>query len=602
MDTKPAIRQDVEERIFNLQKLINELQKEAKEHKKTQKDLKNTEKKYQDLYDNAPDMYASVDSKSARILECNKTLAVATGYTKEEIIDKKIFDLYYEDCHIDVEEAFQQFLTKGEVRNKELILQRKDGSKLNVSLNVSSVRDEDGNIIRSRSSWSDISKQKELESELQETISKLKRKSSFEKIIHTISHSVHQSIEPQTVLENTVESLVNNIGGVSKACVFITEGNNAYLRAEHGFPQWYIKEAGLIRKPKCITWKTILENRLISCPNIENDTVIERSAKKLGAKSYISMPVNIDGNTIGAFIMLSDVENGFNSEHEDLLRIVAEQIEVAFSNASKANDLLNSQKQLKNMNENLEHKVRERTEKLKKYAEELKDSNNELEQFAYVASHDLQEPLRKVKSFTELLASKYSGSFDEKGEKYIEYIVDGATRMQRLISDLLSYSGIGKEDHIRSEVDLNQTLKKVIESLELKVKENDAEIINDKLPTLITNENDVFRVLLNLINNALKFRKEATICAINISSVEKDDEFIISVSDNGIGIEQQYLPQIFGIFERLHSRSEYPGTGIGLALCKKIVEKNGGNIWAESEKDVGTTFSFTIPKEQGYDD
>lgn len=592
------MEQKVVERTTNLQDLINALQEEIKKHKETQQDLEDTEKKYEDLYNNAPDMYASIDPVTKKIIQCNNTLSQATGYTKNEIIGMDIFDFYHPDCHVDVNEALNQFLTTGEVKNKELQLKKKDGARIDVSLNVSAIRDKEGEIIKSRSSWRDISQQKRLEKELQKTIDDLSKKSRFEKIIRNISQSIHNSIDFQIVLENTVESLVENIKGIANACVYIIEDNVACIKAHRGLPNWYIEKAGEIDYPKGFTWRTIIDNKITYCEDVESDKTIGAAGRRLGTKSYIGLPINIEGSTIGVLILHSLNKKAFGNETITLLQVIVQQIEVAFSNAKKANDLVISQQKLKQINESLEQKVKERTRELEKYTEELKNSNKDLEQFAYVASHDLQEPLRKIKSFTELLASKYKGNLDEKADDYIEYVVDGASRMQKLISDLLSYSRVGKEENKKCEVDLNNTVENVIESLELSIKESDTKIKCYKLPTVYTNDNDIFRVLLNLMNNAIKFKKANTNPIINIGYSEEDTKYILYVSDNGIGVEEEYLPRIFGIFERLHSKADYPGTGIGLAICKKIIEKNGGKIWAESKKGVGTKFLFSIPKEK----
>ncbi|MGH7886205.1 MAG: PAS domain S-box protein [Thermodesulfobacteriota bacterium] len=589
------IETKVKERTSSLEQVIEALRIEIQQHKKTQEDLNNSEKMYQDLYDNAPDMYASVDSESANIIQCNNTLSLATGYTKDEIMGMKIFDLYHPDCHLGVNEAFNQFITNGEVHNKELQIKRKNDSRIDVSLNVSSIRDEDGKIIRSRSSWRDISEQKILEKKLHETITKLSKKSSFEKILRSIGQSVHNSIDPQIVLDNTVQSLLENLSGIISACVYIADENTAYIKAQKGLPEWYLKRAGELPRPRGFTWKTIIENKLIYCPDIDQDQVIGPAGKMLGTKSYISIPINIENKTIGALILHSLSKNAFDPDHIDLIKIAASQIEVAFNNAQKADDLLNSREELKALNESLEQKVNQRTMELSTFAEELKNSNKELEQFAYVASHDLQEPLRKVKSFTELFASKYKGNIDEKADQYINFIVDGSARMQALISDLLEYSRVGRKNEDFSEVNLNETVNKVIFSLEIIIHENNAKIECGLLPNLKINENDIYRVLLNLINNAIKFKKTDTNPIIKISSEKTNDAYIISVKDNGIGIEEQYLSKIFGIFERLHTRMEYPGTGIGLAICKKIIEKCEGRIWVESKKNEGTSFYFSIP-------
>lgn len=229
--------------------------------------------------------------------------------------------------------------------------------------------------------------------------------------------------------------------------------------------------------------------------------------------------------------------------------------------------------------------------------QQLARSNAELEQFAYVASHDLREPLRKIKSYTELLAKRYEGRLDEKADKYIYYIVDGAARMQQLIADLLLYSRAGRAELVWEEVDVTAVLQKALSDLELAIRESEATITWDELPTLSIDVPQITRLLQNLVGNALKFHADAP-PQVHVSAQQQGEEWLFTVSDNGIGIEPSYLERIFLIFQRLHTRGDYPGTGIGLAVCQKIVENHNGRIWATSEPDQGTTFHFTLPHKE----
>ncbi len=231
---------------------------------------------------------------------------------------------------------------------------------------------------------------------------------------------------------------------------------------------------------------------------------------------------------------------------------------------------------------------------LKETEANLARSNQELEQFAYVASHDLQEPLRKIAGFTELLASRYRGELDEKADSYITYIVDGATRMRTLINDLLSYSRVMRSTKELADTDSAVVLAKVLKDIELAIKESGAEISYGSLPVIRADQVQLGQLFQNLIGNALKYRGVAP-PKIQIKAVKKRDNWLFSVNDNGIGIAPEFFERIFAIFQRLHTRSEYPGTGIGLAVCQKIVERHGGKIWVESSVGNGATFFFTIP-------
>ncbi len=239
-------------------------------------------------------------------------------------------------------------------------------------------------------------------------------------------------------------------------------------------------------------------------------------------------------------------------------------------------------------------KVESANAELRRRTEELARSNAELEQFAYVASHDLQEPLRMVSSYTQLLEQRYNDVLDERARKYIFYAVDGAKRMQRLISDLLSYSRVSTRAQPLARTDSHSALGEAIGNLFAAIEENYALVINDDLPTIWADRSQLVQLFQNLISNAIKFHA-AESPWVHISATREGAWWIFCVRDNGIGIDPQYFDRIFVIFQRLHGRGEYPGTGIGLALCRRIVERHGGRIWVESEPGKGSAFFFTLP-------
>lgn len=228
--------------------------------------------------------------------------------------------------------------------------------------------------------------------------------------------------------------------------------------------------------------------------------------------------------------------------------------------------------------------------------DELRRSNAELEQFAYVASHDLQEPLRMVASYTELLAQRYRGKLDEKADKYIHYAVDGAKRMQRLVSDLLAYSRVGLQGKSLAPVDSARVLQWVLEVLRRPIAEAGAVVDVEALPVVLADETQLQQLFQNLIGNGIKFRRPDQPPRIGLRARELPHFWEFTVEDNGIGIETQYSDRVFQMFQRLHSRGHYEGNGIGLAISKKIVERHGGAIRLESNFGHGTLFHFTLPK------
>ncbi|WP_035750040.1 sensor histidine kinase [Parafrankia discariae] len=228
-------------------------------------------------------------------------------------------------------------------------------------------------------------------------------------------------------------------------------------------------------------------------------------------------------------------------------------------------------------------------------AEILRRSNRDLEQFAYVASHDLQEPLRKVASFCQLLSRRYGDQLDERGTQYIHFAVDGAKRMQQLINDLLAFSRVGRTTDSFADVPLNEVFERVRGTLSLALESSGGEVTAGDLPTVPGDPVLLAQLLQNLIGNALKFRGDEA-PRVRIGAIDRDGEWELSCADNGIGIEPEYAEKIFVIFQRLHARDVYEGTGIGLALCRKIVEFHGGRIWLDGTVEYGTTFRWTLPK------
>ncbi|HAC14442.1 MAG TPA: hypothetical protein DCE78_00640 [Bacteroidetes bacterium] len=249
-----------------------------------------------------------------------------------------------------------------------------------------------------------------------------------------------------------------------------------------------------------------------------------------------------------------------------------------------------------NRQKNAEEKLIQLNKELNKYITELHRSNADLEQFAYVASHDLQEPLRMISSFLTLLKKRYDRQLDEKAHQYINFAYNGAARMRQILLDLLAFSKLGSKDHQVENVSLDVVLNEVCKLLRQPIIESGATVHFENLPIIETKRTPLVQMFQNLINNAIKYKKDNVLPMINISATENDEEWTISVADNGIGIEKEYYERIFVIFQRLHNQEEYGGTGMGLAIVKKIVGNLGGKIWVESELGKGSTFYFTLPK------
>ena len=284
----------------------------------------------------------------------------------------------------------------------------------------------------------------------------------------------------------------------------------------------------------------------------------------------------------------NDMAHNLQTSYEALQLEIAEQLRVL--NESLEQRVAERTRELSNSNLELQAEITER----KRAEVELARSNAELEQFAYVASHDLQEPLRAIVGFTSLLTRRYQAQLGGDAERYMEHIVNAASRMQQLIQDLLQYSRVGRDVQDFKPTECECIVTEEISNLQAAIEESSAVVTHDPLPTLGADTSLLSQLFRNLIGNAIKFHGEEP-PRVHISGDQREAELVLSVRDNGIGIEPEYAQRIFNIFQRLHTREEYPGSGIGLSVCKKAVERMGGRIWVESQPGEGSTFYFTVP-------
>ena len=289
----------------------------------------------------------------------------------------------------------------------------------------------------------------------------------------------------------------------------------------------------------------------------------------MGLRSFLSAPLLYRGEPIGCLNLHSLTDSAYSDRH----RLLAERIGVYIAGAI-ANAQLHTQ--------------------VTRQSEELSRSNRELEQFAYVASHDLQEPLRMVSSYVALLGRRYDGQLDDRADKYIHFAVDGANRMQRLIHDLLAYSRVGTRGGELTPTDTAAVLRETLSNLEVAIGESEAEVVYSDLPSVMGDPSQLRQLFQNIIGNALKFRSENRPC-VQLAAKRDGDQWTFSIRDNGVGFDQRYAERVFGVFKRLHRNADIPGTGIGLAICQRIIERHGGRIWAESKLGEGSCFYFTLP-------
>lgn len=313
-----------------------------------------------------------------------------------------------------------------------------------------------------------------------------------------------------------------------------------------------------------------------------SETVSKVKGFEVGGVDYITQPIEHEEvlSRVKTHLILRKMRQQLQQQNRDL------QAEIRYRQQIET-ELQQSRQQLQQHNDNLEHTVAERTA-------ELATSNQELEHFAYIASHDLRQPLRKIRMCTEYLAEDYKQCFDEQAEQYLSYIFKSTDRMNALIDDLLAYSRVGKLEQTYQAIALETIVRQVIEDFSIEIEEQNATISWENLPTVRVNPSEIRQLFQNLLGNALKFTSDRS-PEIKITATQQEQEWVISIQDNGIGIEPQYFQKIFQMFQRLHKISEYQGTGIGLAICQKVIYGHGGRIWVESELGKGSTFFFTLP-------
>ncbi len=281
------------------------------------------------------------------------------------------------------------------------------------------------------------------------------------------------------------------------------------------------------------------------------------------------VPLKVRGATIGIMNVSTNRSGPFDPHEVELVQAIGNVVTVAIENARLFRQL-------------------------SKNAQELERSNADLQHFAYIASHDLQEPLRMVSSYMQLLSRRYQGKLDADADEFIGFAVDGAKRMQALINALLSYSRVGTQGKALEPTDCEKILDDTLQALKNAIADSGAQISRAALPTVMADATQLGQLFQNLIANAIKFRNHHA-PVVRISAERKGAEWAFTVADNGIGFEPEYADRVFVMFQRLHGKDAYPGTGIGLAVCKKIVERHGGKIWVESKPGEGASFHFTLP-------
>ncbi len=494
---------------------------------------------------------------SGTITAWNSAAEKLFGYTAAEAAGRPMQMLMPPDREYEESDILARIGRGERVEHFETIRVRKDGSKIDISATISPIKDSSGAIVGASKIARDITARKQAEERLAEQAEELSRQA--DELLRSREALENQTRMLQSVLDSMEEGLVAadeqgkfiiwNPAAVKILGLGATNLPSQEWAAHYGlYLQDMVTPFPVDQLPlmRAIRGENSTTQMFVRNPEIDHVAWIEVSGSPLR---------DADGTIRGGVVAFRDIT------------------------LQRAYEL-----------------VRQQGEKeLARKNDELARSNADLEQFAYVASHDLQEPLRMVTAYTQLLAERYRGKLDENADKFIGYATEGAQPMQVLIQDLLAFSRVGRNVATCSEVDCNAVMADVLKTLAPAIQESGAVVTYAELPSVWADRTQLAQVFQNLIGNAIKFRGQAP-PQVAVQAEKVDERWQFSVSDNGIGIAPEYAENIFVVFQRLHARSEYPGNGIGLAICKKIIERCGGKIWVESQAGVGSTFRFTLPR------
>lgn len=482
------------------------------------------------------------------------------------------------------------------VNNEEVILEQPDGTVIPILASTTPITNSEGEIIAAIAIFEDISELKKAEAILDADLHALNR-------LHNLSTLYLQDKNWDHVLKEIVDSAVDITGAdFGNIQLLDPESHQLKIMAHQGFPKWWLDYWNTVSEGQGTCGTALEKGKRIIVEDVENNPIFNGETLdvqlKAGVRAVQSTPIMTrTGKPLGMFSTHYKNPHRPNQREIQLLDLLASQIADIIENKNVEDHRQKILEKKQSLSEKLQISNNELINiqhELKKTIKELEVSNRELEQFAYIASHDLQEPLRMVASFTQLLERKYKNELDDEARDYIYFAVDGAKRMQDLINDLLAFSRITSKTGEFKEVSLDKVVDEVLFNLEIAIEDCRAVIHRRHLPVIYGDYGQMVQVFQNLIGNSLKYRGEET-PDIQISVQNEPKEWIISVKDNGIGINQQYFNKIFQIFRRLHTKEEFDGTGIGLAITKRIIENHGGKIWVESEPGKGSIFYFTIP-------
>ncbi|MGD8625316.1 MAG: ATP-binding protein, partial [Anaerolineae bacterium] len=507
----------------------------------------------------------------------NRGATAMYGYSPGEAKGQAISMLVAPDHAGEMDDLFRQVCEGWSVVGQEMVHRRKDRQQIHVSITVSPVRDPAGRIVGISTVAHDITERRHAEEALRQALAESSRRRAEMSALLGATRAVLEHRDFVHIARAIFDACRNVIGATAGYVALLNDegSENEVLFLESGGlpctvdPELPMPIRGL-RAQAYRTGQAVYDNQFA-----DGDWAAFLPAGHVRLENVLFAPLTIEGRVVG-LLGLSNKPDPFTQEDARLASAFGEIAAIALQNSRMLEALQASE------------------EALARQTEQLARSNADLERFASVVSHDLQEPLRMISGYLQLLQRRYAAQLDGPANEFITYAADGAVRVQEMIRGLFDLSRISTRERRFAAVDCQDLLVRVLQYLDVLVRENGARVTYDPLPTVLGDALQLERLFQNLLENALKFRR-AEPPRVHVSAEYRESEWCFSVGDNGIGLEPDQAEGIFEIFARLHTREEYPGTGIGLALCKQIVERHGGRIWVDSSPGQGSTFSFTIP-------
>ena len=533
---------------------------------------------YRAMFENAGVGITRVDLKGV-LVDANQTFCNMVGYTRDQLLDRPLSEITHADDYGEGAN-FRDQLTRGASKSAtgEKRFVHKDGSIIWVQRTMSIVTDDAGKPQYVISIVENISQRKQVE-----------RRQMIE---HAVTLLLADARSIAEAIPRVIQIISETLGYVYGARWVLDPADRvlrcteSWCAADPAVEEFCRKSTSKIEtetpgKPGGLNRTVWATSAPVWIVDVAQESALKRreSAQQAGLHSAFAFPIPVGGEFYGVMEFFGREVRPRDERILEIVRTIGHQVGqfIARKQAEAA--------------------LQEANDQLTVKAQQLSRSNAELEQFAYVASHDLQEPLRMIASYTQLILRRYGDRFDGDAREFMDFIVDGATRMKQLIEDLLAYSRVGTHGKAFRPTDSGAAVQKALANLRVAIESSTGTVTHDPLPTINADEFQLVQLFQNLIGNALKF-KGAETPRVHISVNEQADTWTFGVKDNGIGIDGEYFDRIFMVFQRLHSRTDYPGTGIGLAICKKVVDRHGGRLWIESGVGSGSTFWFTVPKKE----